>query len=393
MPSISDDKINTYLEQMIHNPYLYELKEKIFNGRKNILRKIWGNIDLTNEQIYIIFDNINNEDDLNLIKNNLDKIDNDNFKSDVQKIIMNNITIIPTPIRISTMTVCCNLEINIVTSHIYDDFIPPDDILIDNKLNPNLNNIIIGCKIKDNIKGYFKKKKTVIKTFFNSITLNILIDQNCINLKIFNNGKIQMTGVKNDTLANNAINLVKKLINSNRRYYENVNGILKVSGYKTVLINSDYDCGFKIERDNLCNLLISQFNLSVNYEPENYPGVKIGYFWNTYNNIHHTGVCNCVGEKCDGKGKGGSINNCKKVTISIFQSGKIIITGGNALTQINNAYDFINKILFDNYFEIKKKYYIKYYKDEIVERKKKNNYNILIYKKNILNYEEYNPVI
>ena len=55
---------------------------------------------------------------------------------------------------------------------------------------------------------------------------------------------------------------------------------------------------------------------------------------------------------------------CKKITISIFQSGNIIITGARSLEQINDAYSFINKVLKKDYSLLNLD---EYYKD-MVER-------------------------
>ena len=41
-------------------------------------------------------------------------------------------------------------------------------------------------------------------------------------------------------------------------------------------------------------------------------------------------------------------NICKKVTIAIFESGSILITGGITFDQINVAYKYITQIIKDN---------------------------------------------
>ena len=76
-----------------------------------------------------------------------------------------------------------------------------------------------------------------------------------------------------------------------------------------------------------------------------YPGVNIKYYFNSINN--HNGVCKCI-NKCNGKGK----NCCKKITIAVFNSGKIIITGGQSYEHLNIAYDFINQIINNNKSEL-----------------------------------------
>ena len=91
------------------------------------------------------------------------------------------------------------------------------------------------------------------------------------------------------------------------------------------MINSDFKLNFKLDRYKLHEGLIN-FGLLSNYDPENYPGVKIYYFWNNYNGKRNKGICKCK-KKCKGKGKGNGENDCKKVTIAIFSSGSIIITG------------------------------------------------------------------
>ena len=43
---------------------------------------------------------------------------------------------------------------------------------------------------------------------------------------------------------------------------------------------------------------------------------------------------------------------CRKITISIFQSGKIIITGARAIKQVDECYQFIINLLKRYYYDI-----------------------------------------
>ena len=63
-----------------------------------------------------------------------------------------------------------------------------------------------------------------------------------------------------------------------------------------------------------------------------------------YKENYKSGICNCS-NICKGDGKLGC---CKKITIAVFNSGKIIITGGRNMTQCIEAYSFIYKILNDD---------------------------------------------
>ena len=71
--------------------------------------------------------------------------------------------------------------------------------------------------------------------------------------------------------------------------------------------------------------------------------------WNAikyyYNPIKRNfGICDCE-KPCNGKGKD---NTCKKITIAVFKSGKIIITGGRNKQNINSAYQFITEFINEN---------------------------------------------
>ena len=48
---------------------------------------------------------------------------------------------------------------------------------------------------------------------------------------------------------------------------------------------------------------------------------------------------------CNGKGNGCGDGDCKKVTIAVFMSGKVIITGGQNKDQINESYRFISNFV------------------------------------------------
>ena len=110
--------------------------------------------------------------------------------------------------------------------------------------------------------------------------------------------------------------------------------------HKLVLINSDFDIGFEINREVLHKEIIDSGVYS-SYEPCIYPGVNIKYFMNTTN---FDGICDCS-EMCNGKGRADGDGDCKKVTIAVFKSWKIIITGGQHTDQLETAYRFIKNFI------------------------------------------------
>ena len=54
---------------------------------------------------------------------------------------------------------------------------------------------------------------------------------------------------------------------------------------------------------------------------------------------------------CKGQGTGDGDGECKRITMSIFRTGRIIITGAREIKQIEAAYSFLNKV-FDKHEKI-----------------------------------------
>ena len=120
------------------------------------------------------------------------------------------------------------------------------------------------------------------------------------------------------------------------------------------MINCDFALPYKIRRKKLHELLISaKYNNACSFQPVDYPGVKLQYYWNNDIKFACNGRCLCE-IQCLGKGTGCGLNQCKKVTVSVFDSGKILITGANTFEQVNSAYEYINKVFKENEKQIKK---------------------------------------
>ena len=206
-----------------------------------------------------------------------------------------------------------------------------------------------GSKLKNKKKRKTTKNEKLIKKrkyFYNQITLHIKIDK-IINVKIFNNGSIQMTGLKNCDQSDKILDFLIE-----RFYKDKIIQSINILSKKIVMINSDFHIGFMINRERLQRLMCEKQYYS-SFEPIIYPGVNIKYYYNDSNNSN--GICQCSGI-CDGKGLNG---NCKRITIAVFNSGSTIITGGESIKQINTAYNFIKNIISENKSSLQEKEEIK----------------------------------
>ena len=202
-----------------------------------------------------------------------------------------------------------------------------------------------------------QKKTKEIENFYNSCSIIVKAskDIKCVNIKLFNNGRITLTGSKNELDGYYACKvLLEELKRDPAIFIEtpiNVINTMDITNYKITMINSDFDTNFKIDLIKLLTILNNdEKDLFTKFNPEKYRGLIIGFYWNLDKPIQD-GKCKCK-NKCNGKGPGQGDGCCKKITISIFKSGSIIITGGQLVKQIEDAYSSINQILKKYYHEI-----------------------------------------
>jgi len=224
------------------------------------------------------------------------------------------------------MTACAEIRSNINLGKLYEQ--------------TNLSDFIKYVEHGDNnYKGFAKKntkkkrKEKSKRTFFNQVTLHCFYDDKIINIKFFNNGKIQMTGLKYEEQGQK---LYSELYNLFINQEETFDGGLELLNYRIVLINSDFTLNKDINRDILQDKL-AEDNYYSTYEPCVYPGVNIKYYFNTNNT---DGICKC-NSVCKGKGCANGDGECKRVTIAVFKEGNTIITGAKERKQLEVCKDFI----------------------------------------------------
>ena len=197
------------------------------------------------------------------------------------------------------------------------------------------------------------------------------------NIKVFRNGSIQMTGIRTkedgELTAKLIADEVERMRHSSKTqvivsesvtcicttpedssYDENIQNKIVSTDFTIRMINCDFGVPFKIRRKKLHLLLISpKYNNVCSFQPVDYPGVKLQYFWN-YDTVYAKGgMCMCPSQ-CFGKGTSKGCGQCKKVTVSVFDSGKILITGANSFYQVNSAFNYIKQVIYDNCDEVKK---------------------------------------
>lgn len=206
---------------------------------------------------------------------------------------------------------------------------------------------VVGTSAKDAL----TKRRISTKSFFNQSTLVVRRPVAAggfkeVNLKLFENGGVQMTGIVSEEFARDTLQFV---IESVTRLPESVfreGATPSIQKFQIQLVNSDYKINGLIHRDNLHAIITKQYKLFSTYETTIYQGVNTKYYYNkAYKDLPlQRGWCHCD-TPCSGSGDGSERGKCKKITISAFQTGRIIITGARNKEQLDEAYDFFNEIL------------------------------------------------
>lgn len=269
-----------------------------------------------------------------------------------------------TPLRISTIT--ANFKIK--------------DALIDlSKLASQFKRSLFmrSIKFKENSKKS-KRNLELNYNFYNQCSITSFIPRENhprqlvkVSIKVFHNGSFNITGCRSIRGIVHVIrNIVSVLLS-----YDNVLIIkneMKIHSANISMINTDFCLENGIKQKLLNNILQNLpkeilgngFVKRSEFEPDEYHGVKIKFVTN-YSKLGHEDTFKLTRkgiEKLPGE-----------LTISVFNTGSVIITGGKTSKDTMDAYKFINRV-FDTYKEqiskpiidkIKKKKKLYYKDDEI----------------------------
>ncbi len=255
---------------------------------------------------------------------------------------------LPYDLEISTTTVTCHLDVVFNVENIglyFNDF---DNIVIGKRYGNRIVNNLINVK---KLKVGKKKKRREKKNFYNQVSLifrsatlmgldpeKLTLKERfkTVNIKLFINGSIQMTGCKHlDNIKKSLeilfdrLKISKAVLNNSMKFeikpfvndIKNLN-INNVTNFKIVMINTNFNILFQINREKLHQLLKDN-NFDVTFDPIIHACVNVKF--------HIPNTLN------------------KTISIFVFESGSITIAGSNSCQQVLETYNFINKLILNNY--------------------------------------------
>ena len=116
--------------------------------------------------------------------------------------------------------------------------------------------------------------------FYNcfAITLRLLTNEyHEIHVKVFNTGKLEIPGIVNSSILENVKSVLLQILSP---LLPTIVDFVETSEDNNVLINSNFNCGFHVQRDALHHLLKTKYNIETSFDPCSYPGVKSKFYYN-----------------------------------------------------------------------------------------------------------------
>lgn len=173
-----------------------------------------------------------------------------------------------------------------------------------------------------------------------------------IHVKVFNTGKLEIPGILNPGL----LDVVKKMLLETIQPFINTTvEYLDIDSEENVLINSNFNCGYFIDRERLYTILNSdKYRIESAYEPCSYPGVKCKYYFNNklgFDQELQTGqvLAEDRGMKMS---ELGDTNKYTEISFMIFRTGSCLIVGNCTEKILKFVFEFIKKVLTEEYYNI-----------------------------------------
>jgi hypothetical protein len=196
----------------------------------------------------------------------------------------------------------------------------------------DIRKITIGVSKKDIMSYRSKKKQAFYNCFVMIIRLKVAEEFKEFHIKVFNTGKMEIPGVQNDAMFELVLTTIISILQPHSPTQLSYN---KTSD--TVLINSNFNCGFFIDREALYDILKYKYNIQAIYDPCSYPGIQCKFYYNKDIGIQ-------TGKQITTENKV-KFTNIVEVSFMIFRTGSVLIVGMCEEDVLFEIYEFLKLLL------------------------------------------------
>ena len=200
--------------------------------------------------------------------------------------------------------------------------------------------ISIGVSKKDLMSYRCKKKSAFYNCFVLILRMRVNGTFKEFHVKVFNTGKLEIPGVQSEPvfemILTQVLDTLQPYVKDKLDYKDDTN--------ETVLINSNFNCGFFVNREALYDILKFKYNIQSIYDPCSYPGIQCKFYYNP-----DVGIQN----GCQISEENKSLyKNVKEVSFMIFRTGSVLIVGRCDENVLMIIYEFLKIILNNEYKNI-----------------------------------------
>jgi len=200
--------------------------------------------------------------------------------------------------------------------------------------------ISIGVSKKDLMSYRCKKKSAFYNCFVLILRMRVQNMFKEFHVKVFNTGKLEIPGVQSEPVFEMILNQVLETLQPH---------VVEPLGYKdntneTVLINSNFNCGFFVNREVLYDILKFKYNIQAIYDPCSYPGIQCKFYYNP--DVGLQNGCQISEENKH------LYTNVKQVSFMIFRTGSVLIVGRCDENVLIVIYEFLKIVLINEYKNI-----------------------------------------
>jgi TATA-box binding protein (TBP) (component of TFIID and TFIIIB) len=241
-------------------------------------------------------------------------------------------------------------ELDIITKKLNNETYYEEQIITSIN-NPNgrikfkdIRKVSIGISKKDIMSYRCKKKSAFYNCFVMIARIKIKDMFKEFHIKVFNTGKMEIPGIQNDEIFEEVLKNIIQILQPHIK--EKVEYLQKSD---TVLINSNFNCGFYINREALFDILKFKYNIQCIYDPCSYPGIQCKFYYNPQVTVQ-TGSQISQEDKDSKKYK-----NIVEVSFMIFRTGSILIVGMCDENVLYSIYEFLKLLLCTEFHKINQK--------------------------------------
>jgi hypothetical protein len=202
----------------------------------------------------------------------------------------------------------------------------------------DIRKVSIGVSKKDLMSYRCKKKSAFYNCFVLILRTKVVDSYKEFHVKVFNTGKLEIPGVQSEPLFEQILAQVLETLQP----YVAEPLDYKPNSTETVLINSNFNCGFFINRETLYEILKFKYNIQSIYDPCSYPGIQCKFYYNP-----DVGIQN--GSQISEENKH-LYANVMEVSFMIFRTGSVLIVGRCDENVLLVIYEFL-KIILNNEFK------------------------------------------